>query len=325
MRVLDGAVLVLCGVSGVQSQSLTVDRQMKRRRARRLGLFSTRKAPTRIERDIRYGIILVSRPCARSYDIPRVAFVNKLAPPECDCGRTRTLSLSLRKGDSLRFKVFSRFSQTLSLCALRLDRAGADPWRVIKMIRAQMSLNAAAVQVPIGARPARPSKTPFLSAPGNRQTRLLFSQPWRERERQTRDWRECVCSFCAWGGVSRLPSSSARARARLTGLEARGCDSRLFLCFPMRISVKRRALLTRCAFAGLRLRASERASEREKERERERESERERVSEREREKMSEKERVRESERECERERERKISRKRKRERERERVSKSEKE
>ncbi|BAU13686.1 translation elongation factor G [Leptolyngbya sp. NIES-3755] len=73
LRVLDGAVMVLCAVAGVQSQSVTVDRQMKR------------------------------------YRVPRIAFINKM------------------------------------------DRSGANPFRVVQAMRDRLHLNAVLLQYPIGS------------------------------------------------------------------------------------------------------------------------------------------------------------------------------
>ena len=72
LRVLDGAVLVLCAVGGVQAQSLTVDRQMKR------------------------------------YGIPRIAFINKM------------------------------------------DRTGADPFKVVGQMREKLGGDVIMFQIPIG-------------------------------------------------------------------------------------------------------------------------------------------------------------------------------
>ena len=73
LSVLDGAILVLCGSSGVQSQSITVDRQMRR------------------------------------YNVPRIAFINKM------------------------------------------DRAGADAYRVTNQLRDKLKHKPVMITIPIGA------------------------------------------------------------------------------------------------------------------------------------------------------------------------------
>ena len=80
LRVLDGAVLVLCAVGGVQSQSLTVDRQMKRYRVPRITFINkmdrTGASPESILAQMRdqLGVmpVLLQVPIGREHDFQGV-------------------------------------------------------------------------------------------------------------------------------------------------------------------------------------------------------------------------------------------------------------
>ncbi|MEH1817283.1 MAG: elongation factor G [Nostoc sp.] len=117
LRVLDGAVMVLCAVAGVQSQSITVDRQMKR------------------------------------YRVPRLAFINKM------------------------------------------DRTGADPFRVVQGIRDRLQLNAVLLQYPIGSEDqfqgvidlVEMSADYFEGENGENRVKKPIPEPFRDEAQQARD------------------------------------------------------------------------------------------------------------------------------------------